>query len=354
MTNTKRHAIGILTALIGLHVSTVAAGRESEQRAALNRKSLQSGLGAGAVALLRRLPGPGAETVAQRLTTEFAERQRLGGAVVLQQGEGRVDATVGTARFRVDDDGTRIRYDNRATVDNGKYERVSVEKRLSHDQLVDLGLKFIAGPISPYVKLGRGDEIVPLKSEYEVEGGVDQHGKRDEDKVVAATIVFGRTVNGIHVVGSGSKISVTFGNDTSILGFRVDWPQYASTAQHQQVLSTHEIWERVSALSSMHFGADDVKVERFECGYFDNGARADRDKNAFVQAACSVHYVGRKNVQHEGRTESLVTAIADQIPVGVVVEPDAAWPHATALLTRGDVCAVSEMWSSVESPPAAP
>jgi len=350
MAQLNRHSIRFLGIFLVLCSSSVAFGRESAQRAAFNRKSLQAGLGVGEVSLLRRLPGPGAETVVQRLITGFAEKASLAGKFAVNRADGKLYATSGSVRFRVDDDGTRIRYDNRTRVDDASYQRVSVENRMSHERLVELGLAFIAGPLADFVKVGPRDKIVPLQSEYEIEGGVDHHGKRDEEKVVSATIVLGRTIDGTHVIGSGSKVSITFGNNAAVLAFSVDWPGYESVPRRQQVLGISEIWERVSALSTMRFGADDVRIRRFECGYFDDGARLGRDTTALIQAACAVHYVGSRNVTSNGSAGAIQTAIVDQIPVGVVVEPDSGWPHATALLTHGDVCAVSEVPRSEAGP----
>jgi hypothetical protein len=347
-------AVHIPATLLVLYVSSPVAARETEERAQLTRRSLESGLGVPDVGLLKRLPGPGAESVLQRLVTGFAATQFLSGKFQIKPGDGKLFAASGTARFRVDDDGTRLRYDNRAEVERPTYHKVSVGNRVPHERLVELGLAFIGGPLAEFVKIGPNEAIVPLKSEYEVEGGVDQHGERDEDKVVSATMVFGRVVDGTNVIGGGSKVSVTFANDGGVLAFYVDWPNYERVAQRQQVLGVPEIWERVSALSSMRFDADEVEVKRFECGYFDSGARPRRDKSALIQAACAVHYVGSKNVPVEGQTAEIKSAVVDQIPAGVVVQPDAGWFHAVALLSQGDVCAVSEVSVASTVPSADP
>lgn len=343
--------LGLLALCLTFYSGSDAQARESAHRAQLTQKSLQSGLGVGEVSLLNRLPGPGSEAVVQRLSEGFARQQELTGTFAMEQDGAKLHA-VGPngVRFRIDDDGTAIRYRNRALTDHGSYKRVAVKDRMSHEKLVELGLSLIRGSLADFVNLSADDALVPLKSDYEIEGGISESGVKHEEKVVSGTIVFGRTIAGIDVVGPGSKVAITFGNDGSVLAFHVDWPQYEKVGRTQRVLARNALFERVSALSTMRFGSDEVQVKRFECGYFDAGASKTRDRMAVIQAGCMVHYTGLKKVNHDGKSESIMTAIVDPVPVGATVEPDAGWPHATALLKTGDVCAISELSSAVSAP----
>jgi hypothetical protein len=156
-------------------------------------------------------------------------------------------------------------------------------------------------------------------------------------EVVAATIVFGRKHQGVDIVGAGSKVMVTFANDQQPVAFAYDWPEYVDAGKSQAVLSPDLIWARSTSLATMRFPATSVAVRRFECGYFDPGARfSKRDPSAVIQAACVAHYVGSQPATQSG-VPGVDEAVGDPIPIGVTVEPDAGWPHATVLRAFGDV-----------------
>ncbi|WP_437597161.1 hypothetical protein WMF28_31585 [Sorangium sp. So ce590] len=349
----KRSVVAALVASIAA-LSSGAQARESAYRAELGARSRASGLGAKTVELLRRLPGRGNAEVASLVTSrlrapagvlrlaEGSERQNVDG------GRLQVTSTSGWS-IRVREDGTRVEFDNRGYLEQAAAGKVAVKDRISHEELEQIGKSFISKTLGGLVTTKAGEELVPLKSEYEVHGGGEGAGPKQYENVVANTIVFGRTVNGIAVLGAGSKIAVTFANDRTPVAFSYDWPEYAALGERQDVHDMSVINERMSALASMRFGASEVEVKRFECGYFDRGAKRKRDVAAPIQAACVVHYVGRRQVQEVAadraapESGAVVTAISDAIPVGVHVLEDAAWPHAQALRKHGDVCAVSEI-----------
>lgn len=50
------------------------------------------------------------------------------------------------------------------------------------------------------------------------------------------TVIFSRVVNGVAVVGPGSKVAVLFDANHSIVGFDFDWPTYASAGRTQPII----------------------------------------------------------------------------------------------------------------------
>lgn len=128
-------------------------------------------------------------------------------------------------------------------------------------------------------------------------------------KVVAQRVVFTREIDGIPVVGAGSKVTITFLNDGSVESFHYDWPRYVATKRTETLASPEEILRRmqtvVSARTSTSGRAtiqmpragaanqtvdlgDNTVLERLACGYYDEGY-AVRDPKAPVQAGCYYH-----------------------------------------------------------------
>jgi hypothetical protein len=137
--------------------------------------------------------------------------------------------------------------------------------------------------------------------------------------VLAAVAIFGRTIDRVPVVGSGSKIAVWFDNARQPVGFDVDWPTYRSAREHR-LLSAAELRRRVEATTAAPEGEPSIAVDRFECGYVDLGAtRRDR----VVQAGCSITYRG------SGRGETW--AKIDFVPAAREVLRERRWPLANAL-----------------------
>ena len=120
-----------------------------------------------------------------------------------------------------------------------------------------------------------------------------------------STVVFTRLIDGVPVVGG-------------------------------EVLPVDRIRERGAGVLAFDPNAKDVKVTRFECGLFDPGVRK-RDAAALVQSACFVQaerraIVDEKLNQLDPESGHLVTAFAQAIPAGALIERDDRWPEAAALL----------------------
>jgi len=318
--------------------ASAAYAEELPARADLNKRSLAKGLDKSSVALLRRLPGKGAVQAARALQTKFAAGSSFAIAGAGKETQDakrfRIEGPQGAWSINIKGDGTAAnvsRYDYLKTS-----PRVAPAQRLSAADLEKLGRQFIAKELSEFVKLDASDELVALKTQYQVES-TGKGASTVREEVAAATIVFGRKHLGVDVVGAGSKVMVTFANDHQPVAFAYDWPEYVDTGRTQAILSPDLIWARSIALATMRFAATSVAVRRFECGYFDPGARfSKRDKNAPIQAACVAHYVGSQAPTQAGAT-GRDEAVGDPIPIGVTVEADAGWPHATAVRTFGDV-----------------
>ena len=106
-------------------------------------------------------------------------------------------------------------------------------QRLSNELLEALGRSFISRELGRYVVLANGEELLALSSVHQVSRDqANAPGAPSEEEEVGGSIVsFIRTVEGVPVVGRGSKVAVVFANDGTAVGFDFDWPTYGRTGE---------------------------------------------------------------------------------------------------------------------------
>lgn len=336
--------------------SATATAEDFAARSDLHSRSLKVGLGRSSIPLLARQQGQGAEAIAQEI---YVHLQRPSSRFPGLPGDKVVDVTPRRARIYneqgwsivVRGDGSAVRVRNYSHLE--RVAGVKSADRLSGELLELLGRDFVTTELKQWVKLGDGEELVALKSEYQVEETGDQKALLTSE-VVANTIVFSRRINDIDIVGPGSKVSVTFANDGTVVAFGFDWPEYQNLGRDQTLLDMDKLRERMSAQATMHFSTDKVELRRFECGYVDLGAEySRRDAEAPIQGGCWLRYIGTKFDEEypAGDQGSITKAISEPIPIGEVVEFDSGWPHVLALTVFGDICRATELTSMVLDSP---
>lgn len=224
-------------------------------------------------------------------------------------------------------DGSAFRY--RADIDATARTRGDVATRIGKAELEKLGRRFVTGPLARLVPLGRREALTFLGVRYLYEGDGSteaEAGKAENTRVVASVAVFGRSIDGVAVVGSGSKVAVWFDQARQPVGFDVDWPKYQVSRQRQKLLPANEIQRRVAATTVAPKGEKDITVDRFECGFVDLGATR-RDRH--VQAGCSIAY--------RGTADGETWARLDFVPVATEVLRERRWPLATAIAAGNEV-----------------
>ncbi len=336
----KRKTVAPLLAAVGCSlISGTLLAADYPERIASEERSRRVGVGLTELPLLSRAQGPGAEMVAQELVKRFHSLP----SAVHTSDRYRKEVTPKQVAFISDEgwnlevygDGTSVRYRNYRYLDESDAKLARpVGQRFSQEELEKMGLRFIAEHLDGLVAVGDDEALMPFFSEFEVTGGGStKPGARMEKELVhASTVVFTRTVNGLPIIGGGSKIAVIFANDGQPVGFDVDWPSYQKTGQTQKLVPVDEISKRGQKYSALQVGDPDVKELHFDCGYVDFGARK-RDAKAPVQAGClrqaerrsvidSVVHARDKNSGH------IVSASLDYLPAGENVQPDAVWERA--------------------------
>lgn len=334
------------TTLVGIILTVLPNSGKAEdfpQRIELNNRSIMYGLGKDKVYLLKRKSGPGRDFAAKAIIGQLNKIKVISNEVKQIVNKSHRTRYVGKSGWRIDifEDGSRVRFSAEDYLDSSANPRFPEEERFSKEKLDELGRRFIKTNLSSVITLQANETIEPISTSYQVDTWSAIDGRYEEKKpaIVANSIKYGRRIGGIDVIGPGSRVEIIFANDETPVGFIYDWPTYELTKKTQDIIGVNEIGERTSALSTMRFQAEDVDIERFECGYWDAGAR-HQSRNAFIQAGCAVVYVGFKSYELLDREKS---AVIDAIPIGRVVEEDESWPHARAIRENGDICRETEI-----------
>ncbi len=192
-----------------------------------------------------------------------------------------------------------------------------IEQKMSMTALEKAGRSFIAANLSDVITLGPGEQLVPLSTDYRIEGEQNLSTGEVKRNVAANRVVFGRTINGVSVVGNGSLVVVTFANDGSVESFRYDWPKYeVDLAAPQSMAPASTLLTRVQEVVKA-----DTKLQTLQCGYYDPGAGTGY---AQVQAGCVYHAVFTDTT---GAREGYSGAV----PGGLLFQADAKWPESQLL-----------------------
>ena len=331
----------ILIATAGvLSASEVAAQPRAGHSAyltGLTQQALKQPFRSESLPLLEVVEGPGREQAARALLAVVSSdpaRPRTGVATLApvtlekQVDDNKVLTYAGERGYlEVIADGSAFRF--RADIDATERSRSETARRIDKRELEKLGRRFVAGPLARFVALDRGETLTFLgvRYLYEGDGTTEAQASRTEAaRVVANIAVFGRAINGVPVVGSGSKVAVWFDNARQPVGFDVDWPKYRTSKERQALLPTRELHRRVAATVVTPRGEPTTAVDRFECGFVDLGATR-RDRN--VQAGCSIAY--RSSAREEP------SARLDFVPAAVEVRRERRWPLANALAAGSEV-----------------
>ena len=330
MTMNKTHYIRI--SVLGAIVFTACASAEEfKQTTAVKQSSLTQGFGQAALPALHRVVGGSQANV---------------GSVLL--GRVCVDCAVTSAKqgSNLQITGERVSLSISADATAADFRDLAVEARshslakpfadkLSSAALETAGRAFISSKLAGLIGLGRNEELVPVLTDYRVEGLQDLSTGVVTRSVAANRVVFGRTLNGIPVVGNGSTVVVTFANDGSVESFHYDWPKY-EVAASQNLVTPSTLLARIQQVVSAHSGVapaftakvpnvveasrpvdlnTDTKLQSMQCGYYDAGAAAG---HASVQPGCVYHAVYESS-------SGIRQGYAGAVPGGVQFESDANW-----------------------------
>ena len=314
-----------IVVLVGF-ASLSASAADSKQRAALAHEAGRNALNKREVEVLRRGAGPGNGPAADAMlsaldaaghATGAAKAKRVqAGDRVLSQGSGWALEAQG--------EGTRVRFHKLGFQGRG----VPADQKPGLEQLQDRGEAFVKKELASVVSLGAGETLVPFKTRY-LKQGMQAQGGKSTESVTAATVVFTRAIDGVPVLGEGSKAAVTFDMDGKVIGFDVDWAKLQRTGTRQVTVGSAEVGRRHGQLQALNGQSPNATLRRMECGYYDAGYLASR-AGTLVQPACVYDEVEEKAGLGAGQGKFRSAKIT-AVPLGASFEADEALPEALQL-----------------------
>lgn len=251
-------------------------------------------------------------------------------------------------RLAVFRDGSAAEFVNYAAVSRAHSVKAEPSRGMTFAQLESAGRDFIARSLADTIMLGPAERLEPEATSARTEGGVAADGTSAYSAVVANRIVFTREIDGVPVVGAGSKVTITFLNDGSVESFRYDWPQYTPTERIQATVDVAEILKRIQKVAGIRSDRDlvprtdsvrepepgpapvelggNAALQRLACGYYDPGVIV-READAPVQAGCYYHVVYTR-----GEGDFITRAArSGAVPAARQFEADRSWPEAAML-----------------------
>ncbi len=317
-----------------LQLSLTVFAEDTASRKSLSKRSKSGNVLGESVNGLIKKRGIGNETVFEYLYTTLIKKNLINlsksNEINIHQEENSetIQAWGDGWNLSVSSDGTIVNFYNWKKRENST-ERGIIHSKINVKQLEKLGRNFIKNNISDYLKLAKNEKLVAFKSSYEIDGQADAFEQNFVESVEANTIVFSRKVNGIDVLGAGSKVAIIFNYNQEPIGFRINWPTYKRSDIQFNIVSNREIAERASSYNSALTTGTISRIKRFECGYFDNG-KVSAKGLSLIQPACVVFY------SQEGDMGK--SAYIDAIPAALKPQSDPDWLQSEILKEQGDVC----------------
>jgi hypothetical protein len=192
---------------------------------------------------------------------------------------------------------------------------VDVRSRMSYDQVVSLGGAALRGTVGALIGIPASEPLQIVGVSYMGRAAGTTDGAIVDSRVLASYATFGRMINGLPVVGTGSFVKIGFDTQGNLLGFDFDWSECEVSDVVQTTASKDELLGRIAALSG---GQGTGDIEYVECGYFDPGVQGS-NVPSLLQPACAYKL---KRV-FEGKTVV--------VPAGKQYATDVGWPETIAL-----------------------
>jgi hypothetical protein len=330
----KKQAIWI-AAITNVLVTAPLFAADLPELQARQERSMTVGLEGRRFLQLTRAHGPGRTLVRQSLLARL-ESTASGGELAIDeaysvaQDKPELSLARGAAGRRwflqVRGDGTAAAFVDEDAMQKGRALAVPKSERMSVTELEGRARSFIHTVLADHVVLGSGEGLVPVATRFLVEDGAAIEGnthsktKQQLPRVVANRMVFGRTIDGVPVLGAASWVSVTLSNDGTPTEFEYDWPTYVRVGNGRAVVDVDAIAARGAALSRVSLEAPSVRIRSMDCGYYDSASGGGT-----LQPACTLDY---SYETPEGGTSVYQTVI----PAAADVEVDPKWSETRELL----------------------
>jgi hypothetical protein len=337
---TNQFYLGVL-GVCALLTAGSANAEDFAQASAMKQASMTQGFGRATLPVLQRAAASNPAQVSAALLGKLCANCAVSKAT---QGT-NLQITGANLVLSISGDGTAADFRDVSVQAKAHSLAKPLDGRMPLIALEKAGRTFVASKLASVIALGPGEQLVALSTDYRVEGLQNLSTGAVTQSVVANRVVFGRTLNGVPVVGNGSTVIVTFANDGSVESFHYDWPKYETAAglTGQNLVNASDLLARVQQVVGARTGAAvtstvrvptvteaatgavelnlGTKLQSLQCGYYDAGAA---EGHAQVQPGCVYHAVFAD-------TTGMRQGYAGAVPGGLQFQPDAKWPETQVL-----------------------
>jgi hypothetical protein len=305
----------MLVLTLALVASSTARAGDRPERRAIDEASRRQGVGRDTVRLAAREARADAQALTQALSSRLASNPAEARSTTLLPGAARPAGGDWQVRLRGDGSVGELARSNRDAP-------IAVDRRLHDDVLVARARSFVDATLVAPLGIRRQD-IYALKTAHQIRQAMSKSGVKTPERVVSSAVTFGRKLDGLPVVGPGSKIVVELSPTGEVVGVRYDWARLTLKNERQATVAMDTLVRR---------GTDHTRLRaqrtrdysRMECGYYDEGAES-ADPQAPLQAACVV-----QEVRRDAAVGTI--AIEEVVPAGQEVRRDKGWPLAQRVI----------------------
>jgi hypothetical protein len=325
----KNASLLVLAVVVGAGAANARSTTPFHQKVV--EQSERAALGAARMKVLQRRPGIGREAAVRKVLAKLDSEGLAKSSSSDRQSSDTDALLLESADWRLQSRGTGdwVFFENVAharglSLAAGR----PVTQKPTLDRLEGPARQFIERALSDIVRLAPNETLQPWGISHQGLRVGDGSGGPEQEAIVATKIGFTRAIDGVAVLGSGSKIDITFDVNGRVVSFNVDWPEYApllingkSAVEATVDLATTR--QRGLKLQKTRGFAKLLETRPLECGYYDPGALTSTPSG--VRGACQSRYV---TAGPDGLTRA---AFIDTIPIGEQVVNDAAWPESVLL-----------------------
>jgi hypothetical protein len=314
-----------------LVVSSAAAGNEiaAPFRASVTAQSSAQILGGRWFGTMTRAKGIGQTKALQGIRTRLISEGIIGANGVERiTGDGQIaESSGGEWRLHVLGTGEWIHFEHIAkTREFNARNGLPLSKAPSRSTLEPAARSAIAHLLPDVIQL-RPSETLEVWGIAHERAGVINRALEKHEAIISSEITFTRAVDGIAVIGPGSKVHVRLNPNNEVVAFTVDWAPLDTTLENgvaaiETSASTAEIEARGNKIRNSRRLLEMSTASELECGYFDAGTFAPTLRD--IRLAC----VSRSSGITRG---GFKVNYSDVIPAGRVVIENADWPESVII-----------------------
>ena len=329
----QRHTLtaGALLAVSAMISGSIAQADDLPQTKNRQRLAVTQGFGGAKWSVMSRTGSTNQNVVSNALIGKLRPGANTQAAV----DRGILHVSGDTWTLDVSADGSAAEYRDQDVASRMHALGRPASQQMSSAALEQAGRAYIAANLSSQITLGTDEELVALRADYRTDGGIDLNTGEATNVVVANRVVFGRMIGGIPVVGNGSKVILTFGNDGALESFHYDWPTYQAGAT-QSVTDPSEMMTRVQKVLGARSGVTsatsrvalpnarssafplvvtpNTQLQSFECGYYDSGSGSAQS----IQPGCTY-------LAYSQDANGIRQGYAGAVPAGTQFTADPSW-----------------------------